>query len=437
MLSGGACGLTGDRTPPGAPDGTGERNGSAPGACRGPVVWALAAGETIVWAGMYYSFPALLPSWEQALGWSKTELAGAFTLALALSALFAPLAGRLIDRGWGRSVLALGALLGGLSVMSLARVESLALFYLAWAGVGLAMAGALYEPCFAHVTHLLGAGARRAITTITLVAGFAGTLSFPSAHYLVELGGWEHAVLVLGGGAALLGAPLLAWGAGGGAPGSRPSVRPGAVPAHATGVGTSEGAVARALRTPSFWLLALAFSLIALDHGMVVTHLLPLLDERGVSAGSAVLAASLIGPMQVVGRVAMLSFERRVAVTTVCLLSFLFLFLSAGALYAVVMATSMAFVFALLQGSGYGVTSITRPVVTAELLGRTGFGAISGFQATCYVGASAVAPMAGALLWSLGRYDALILACAVLALVGLASFVVAIRLAPPAAPESH
>ena len=66
------------------------------------VVWPLAVAETIVWAAMYYAFPALLPAWEQDLGWSKTELSATFTLSLAVSALLAPVAGRLIDHGRGR-----------------------------------------------------------------------------------------------------------------------------------------------------------------------------------------------------------------------------------------------------------------------------------------------------------------------------------------------
>ena len=50
--------------------------------------------------------PALLPTWEAELGWSKTDLSAGFTLALVASALLAPLAGRLIDHGHGRAVLA-------------------------------------------------------------------------------------------------------------------------------------------------------------------------------------------------------------------------------------------------------------------------------------------------------------------------------------------
>ena len=58
----------------------------------------LALAQLIVWASLYYSFPALLPDWEADLGWSKTQISGAFTSALLVTALLAPFAGRLIDR---------------------------------------------------------------------------------------------------------------------------------------------------------------------------------------------------------------------------------------------------------------------------------------------------------------------------------------------------
>ena len=63
------------------------------------IVWPFAIAETIIWAAIYYSFPALLLTWEQDLGWSKTELTGAFTASLIVTAVCAPLAGRLLDRG--------------------------------------------------------------------------------------------------------------------------------------------------------------------------------------------------------------------------------------------------------------------------------------------------------------------------------------------------
>src|SRR3546814_7286445 len=77
---------------------------------------ALALAGTLVWAGVFYIFPALIAHWEADLGWSKTTVSGAFTAALVTSALCAPLAGRMIDAGHGRRLLIAGATVAGVLI---------------------------------------------------------------------------------------------------------------------------------------------------------------------------------------------------------------------------------------------------------------------------------------------------------------------------------
>jgi hypothetical protein len=67
----------------------------------GGAVWLLAVGQTLVYAGSYYAFPALLPDLEAATGWSKTTLALGPSLAFLIMASLTVLTGRLVDRGLG------------------------------------------------------------------------------------------------------------------------------------------------------------------------------------------------------------------------------------------------------------------------------------------------------------------------------------------------
>jgi MFS-type transporter involved in bile tolerance (Atg22 family) len=83
------------------------------------IVWSLAVAETIVWAALFYSFPALILEWERDMGWSKTALSGALTLALVVSALLAPVVGRLIDHGYARFVFPGCALWGAICLVLL------------------------------------------------------------------------------------------------------------------------------------------------------------------------------------------------------------------------------------------------------------------------------------------------------------------------------
>lgn len=398
-----------------------SRHHSPAAALRGSIL-ALAVAETLVWAGTFYLFPALLLHFERELGWSKTELAGAFTTSLLVSALAAPVAGRLVDRGGGRALLAGSALGAGLLLVLLAMVQTRWQFYAVWLGLGLAMAGCLYEPCFAWLTRTRGDGARRAITRITLIAGFAGTVSFPTANAIAERFGWRASAIAFAALIVLVALPLMWLGA---------AVPEQARPAHGAGAGADrggladQGAVGRAMRSPVFWLLGAAFTMIAFNHGILITHLLPLLAERGVGLEISVLAVSLIGPMQVAGRLLMLAGERRVPVGAVCAISFSAMIAASILLWLAGAGVALLLAFVALQGAGYGVTSITRPAITADYLGRAGFGVISGAIGAAFMAANAAAPTVAALIWTSGGYDLVLVTCVLAAAVGLAAFVAA------------
>ena len=125
------------------------------------IVIPFAIVETIVWAAYFYSFPAFLPTWETILGFSRTILTGAFTISLVVSALCAPLIGRLIDKGFGKQVFSGGTILAVIMLLLLSEVTEVWQFYAVWFGLGIAMSGSLYEACFAIITHSLGGNVKK------------------------------------------------------------------------------------------------------------------------------------------------------------------------------------------------------------------------------------------------------------------------------------
>ena len=384
------------------------------------VALQLATAQIIAWAGTLYVFPALLPTWESAFAWSKAQISGAFTLALLLAAFAAPVAGRLIDKGFGRGLFLGSYLVAGLALFALSAVQTLWQFYAVWAVLGLTMAGTLYEACFAVITRYFGVYAQRAITVVTLVAGFAGSVSFPTAAIITRHSNWRVAVAAFAVAVLCVALPL-AWLA------TARAIR------YSSGVRKppsqrAEQNVKQALRSPTFWLLGFAFLCIALEHGLLLTHLLPLLYEYGMSTDGAVFAAAMIGPMQVLGRLLMVAVESRLNAAKIAALSFAFMALAALALFGVSAMPLLIIVFVVLHGSGYGVTSVTRPVVTADFLGRQNFGAISGMMATLFMTAFAAAPTIAAFVWELGGYDLVVAVALAIALSGLALFSVAVQL---------
>ena len=380
------------------------------------IVWSLAVAQTLVWAALFYSFPALLLVWERELGWSKAELSGALTVALIVSGLLAPVVGRVIDRGYGSQILIGSALLGAACLVALSAVAVIWQFYVVYLVLGAAMAGTLYEACFAFLTKTMQTHSKQAIIVVTLVAGFAGTISFPGNNALEGLVGWRGTMLVLAAIITFMAVPLMWFGCRTASALTIPSYVSADMPRTET---------VNIVRNLTFWLLALSFVSVAVNHGVLLTHLLPLLDERGISDGVAVLAASMIGPMQVVGRLMMLAVEKRISSLTVFVTCFVAMGLASLSLLGANHWPLLLVSFVLLQGAGYGTTSILRPVVTANLLGYRNYGLIAGLLAVPFQAAAAAAPTLAALIWEIGGYDWVIWFAGGTAVVGLITLLIA------------
>ena len=372
-------------------------------------VWLLAIGQTLTYAGVYYNFPALLPELEAATGWTKGQLAAGPTLAFLVMAVLTPFTGRLVDRGWGGEMLVWLPVGAAAGVAALAFVATPLQWLGVWFFIGITQAGMLYESCFAFLTRRLGDGARGAITRVTLVAGFSGTLTFPLGHYFGQ---------AFGGQGALLAFALI--------------ILLGSVPVNYVGVralrrlerrgeprATPEsGALRVAMGRVEFWAISGMFGLIWLNHGVLLTYVLELFQDRGASLTMATLAASCLGPAQVLGRLVLMLNEARTSNAVATLVSLGLILVAGVVLLLAGMAPGLVFLMAVVQGAGVGLLSILRPVLVAEILGRRGFGAVSGAAAVAPILASAAAPSVGAVLLGWGGPDLVYDACLAMAGVG-------------------
>ena len=377
----------------------------------GGAVWLLAIGQTLTYAGVYYNFPALLPDLEAATGWSKGQLAAGPTLAFLVMAVLTPFTGRLVDRGWGGEMLVWLPVGAAAGVAALAFVVTPGQWLAVWFLIGIAQAGMLYESCFSFLTRRLGDGARAAITRVTLVAGFSGTLTFPLGHVFGQAFGGQGALLAFAL-VILLGAVPVNYV---GVRALRRAERQGAVrPAP------EPGALRVALGRVEFWAISLMFGLIWLNHGILLTYVLVLFQDRGASLAMATLAASCFGPAQVLGRVVLMLNEKRTSNIMATLMSVGLMVAAAAVLLMSGVTPELVFLVAVSQGAGVGLLSILRPVLVADILGRRGFGAVSGAAAVAPILASAAAPSVGAALLVWGG-PGLVYDCVLgMAVVGLA-----------------
>jgi MFS family permease len=386
---------------------------------------ALGIAQIVSWGSMFYAFGFLIGPLAEASGTDRSAVVAAFSLGLLVSGLLAAPVGVLIDRFGGRGVMTAGSLAGAVLLALLSRVDSAPALYAVWAGLGVAMAATLYEPAFAVITRLYAANYRRAITALTLFGGLASTVFWPLTQWLIAEVGWRDALLVIAAINLVVCVPVH-W--------RLPRDRSDAPrPVRSAG----RGAFRKALSTPLFYLLALAFTGNSLVFSATQVHMMPMLQAKDLSAASAALIGAMIGPMQVTGRVLEFAFAGRVAPSTVGIVAMVLLPLSLALLVVAGVAWPLLVAFAAVYGIGNGVMTIVRGAIPVELFGRDAYGAVNGAMATPVVLAKAAGPMVAALLLaSLGSYDA---ALGMLIAIGAASalvFAVAARAAhrrPPAA----
>ena len=366
--------------------------------------------ETVIWAAIFYSFPALVLDWQGEFGWSATATMGAFSLSMAVQGLAAPHVGRVIDRGAAPGAMTLGTVGALAGLGALTQVGALWQFYAVWAWLGLMMAATLYDAAFSIVTRARGTRARAGITAITLAAGFDSTLAYPLTAAATAAGGWRLSIWIM---AALVVVAVL--------PFHHFAARRLEAEVQARDPATVAPAPSGgAMRRPGFWPLGLGFALTALGAAILLTNLLPIMAALGVPDGLAILAASTIGPAQVAGRVVLMVAGARTAARTVTFGAFIVIAGGALAMGAAAALPPLVLVFAVALGVGNGVVSILRPVVIHEVMGSSGFGETAGAVARLSLSAFALAPGLGAVLSDLVGETALLALCVAAPLAGAA-----------------
>tara|TARA_B100001750_G_scaffold180593_1_gene149040 strand:+ start:107 stop:1300 length:1194 start_codon:yes stop_codon:yes gene_type:complete len=381
----------------------------------------LAVAQTILWAGLYYLFPALFARWELNLGFSKTAIASAFTSALIISSLLAPLVGNLIDKGHGQKILIGSSILGAAGLIVLSFSSEFWVFFLTWSVIGIALSGCLYEPCFAYVTKVRGTKAKDAIIFITLIAGFAGTVSFPVANIFADLINWQASARLFAFVILLFVVPILFL--------STKNEDKHSINLNSSPDKISNYKLRDDLIRPEFSYLFFSFFVLALAHGMIITHIIPLLIERNISNSIQLLISASIGPMQVLGRIIMIILQKQnFSINIISTLTFLLKII--GTVFLIYANDNIYFLilFVIFQGSGAGMTSISRAVVTANIMGYERFGSVSGAMSIGFTGGTALSSFLGAQLWEWNGYDFMLKIVSILLIMGFISFVIALKI---------
>jgi MFS family permease len=383
------------------------------------MVGALAFTETISYGVVYYTFAVFIGAMETDLGWSRSVIAGAYSLALLVMGLTAVPVGIWLDRHGARGLMTVGSCAAALLVFAWSQVTSVPIFYAIWAALGVTMAATFYEPAFVVAAQWFGRQRSQALSLITFVAGFASTIFIPLAEWLLRTQGWRSAIVTLGLILACGTIPLHALVLrrfprdhglhpdGLKPEGGQHQIKP-----------TPKVAISwqMAVRSPAFWWLTMAFSLSYLVTTAMVFHLIPYLTGQGYSISRAALFAGLIGAMKFPGRLAFAPLEARLSSRGMAAALFV---TQAVALLVLGLFHSLigVLLFVFLFGAAIGAITLARPALLADLYGPTQYGKISSVVVLALTIPHTLAPVGAGILYVwFGSYEPVLWLLTIIAL---------------------
>ncbi|MBR7619011.1 MFS transporter [Phenylobacterium sp. 20VBR1] len=324
-------------------------------------VLTLGVTQTIGYACSTYLPATLAKPMAADVGMSTSAVFLAFSAALLLQAVTGPRIGRLVDQRGGRLPLSVASVLFAAGLIGLALSHTPAALIISWFVIGFGMSAGLYDIAFAGLVGWFGADARRSITGVTLIAGFASTIGWPLTAWLEHAVGWRGACLAWAALNILIALPLhLSLPR---APAPKPE------PAH-DAPPVSDAALPG--DTAKMVLMATAFAVQSAIGSAMSAHLPPLLNAIGVGAAAAVAAAALVGPAQVAARLAEFALVRRIHP----LISgrFAVAMFPIGAVLLIVFGGIAAAPFTILYGAGNGLFTIVRGALPLALFGERNYG---------------------------------------------------------------
>ncbi|MCI0896243.1 MAG: MFS transporter [Chloroflexi bacterium] len=342
--------------------------------------------------------------------WSRTEISGATSLGAILGASLAPFTGRLVDRVGSRWPLALGGVAVALACVYLSAMQTLLGFYIAFSVSRTADQGLIKIGAVPAVGKWFERYRGRAVALV-FFGGSAGIVVLaPVVQIVMVTWGWRAAWLVLG-------AVMLALGVIpsflivrrqpedlGLAVDGRPALdsvdqnTPGQSTPLAAGstAGSPEAGVewplARAVRTPAFWLVLVSLFVASTSSAGVTLHLVPYLTQQGLGAGAAVSVISVLSISSALGILALGFLAERVSPRILLAAVFSLIAVAIGVLLSAD-SLAKAYAFAVLHGLASGGMNTLAPLLWASYYGRGILGSLHGISRAAQVAGFALGPL--------------------------------------------
>lgn len=372
--------------------------------------------------GIWYAYGVFMVRLLAEFGWSRSLVAGAFSVFTLVHGFANPLLGALSDRVRPERLMAGGGVALGLTLWLDSYISTPWHLYLGFGVVTAASVAACgWAPAVVLVQRRFQDMLGLALGIVSAGVGAGMLLVVPLCQLLIDAVGWRDTFRILG---VLCTACIV--------PAALYLARLTAAPASAPAPGKATRSLARSLtlreaaRTGPFWLLVAAFFFGNACSQTLHVHQVAFLVDHGMAAIAAASVVGLVGLASIVGKVGGGWLSDRMDRELVLVGGLAILVASVGALFALGLVPSQAgaYGYAVMLGVGYSVTAALLPAMVGDRFGGPHFGAIVGIGLLASALGSALGPWLAGLIFDLmGSYTiALVIAAGCGVVAGVAGW---------------
>ena len=364
-----------------------------------------------VWSGVGVWITAL----ELHFGWSRTVLAGAFSMAQLEGSIIGPLLGYLIDRVGPRRMVFMGLAITGLGFLLFSRTENVFIFYASYGLIMLGTAAGTWLPYMAVVNRWFVRKRSIAMAIAGEGSPLGGLVLVPVLAWAVTPDNYGWSVTAQWTGVVFL---CLAWPMSqlirvrpedhgllpDGDPPEQRQRGPARTARRAASPGQLQFTARQAVRTPAFWLITFGHACSSILYATLTVHLVPMLTDQGLDLVRAAsvfsVALGVAAVFQLIGGYMGDRLPKHIVIS-------FFGFIQAGGFLMAVLIHSvpMAILFAVVFGIGFGGRNPLTTAIRGDYFGENAFATITGLSSAPMYAMMLAAPLfAGAMFDATGTY---------------------------------